>query len=53
VRPPADGVIAARIRTPINVQKTGDYPPPEEWSEAERATLRTIATLAGRFGYDV
>lgn len=53
VTPPADSAIAARIRTPVNVQSSGDFPPLEEWSEADRATLRAVATLAGRFGYDV
>lgn len=53
VAPPGDETIAARIRTPVNVQKTGDFPDYESWSGDERRTLREIAVLAEPFGYDI
>jgi hypothetical protein len=53
VEPPADRVIAARVRTPVNTQTSGEFPVPEEWTDEQRALLRSIATLAEHFGYDV
>jgi hypothetical protein len=52
-RPPDDAVIAARIQAPVNVQRTGEFPSSDAWTDSERATIREITTLAGRFGYTI
>jgi hypothetical protein len=47
-----DGTIASLIPRPVNVQKSGDFPAYEQWSEVDKAAVRRLCgERAERYGY--
>ncbi len=47
----SQGAVAKQIAKPANVQKKGDFPRYDHWSEHDIAALKKQATLAPAYGY--
>jgi hypothetical protein len=41
------------LKKPVNKQTTGEFPKYKDWSDKDKYSLKTIATLASKYGYNL